>query len=316
MCTVHGGVVAIAIVAGIVLVRAGAVDPTRLWAAFQGVRPGALVLAVVGAMGVVGFQSLRWWAVTRPVIELRYRDAFAAILVGDFFNVVLPARAGDALRVDDLSRRAGASRATLLGTELVDFVLDKAGWLPAFAILLVTGTPSTWLYRAALLMAGAVAVAVAAGTAARRAGGFPGLAPAWVAPLRAGLTANSPKRLALVALTLAACPWLWEAVVVSRFAGESGLHLGLLQAFAVLTAFNIATVVPMPGNVGAHEAASSAALVSFGVPFERAVAVALAYHATQIVTYVVVGGLLFLLRGLAGSQRSTAARTVRAAEVR
>jgi len=78
------------------------------------------------------------------------------MMVGFFFNVVLPARGGDLLRVQYLGKRTGVSRAKLLGTEIVDFWSDKWGWVAAFPILCLFGTPPSWLFRALLLIGGIV----------------------------------------------------------------------------------------------------------------------------------------------------------------
>ena len=89
--------------------------------------PGPLVFAVLGGFVLLGLQSLRWWTVMRPVLPgLRYLQAYKAMLVGFFFNALLPMRGGDLLRVQYLGRRTGVSRAKLLGTEVVDFFSDKS----------------------------------------------------------------------------------------------------------------------------------------------------------------------------------------------
>lgn len=286
------GVAAVAVA----LACTGKLDGAALSRALRATAPSAIAFGVTGAIGVVALQSLRWWLIMRPLLGIRYGHALASVWVGGFFNVVLPARAGDAIRVDDLSRRGNVSRAALVGTQLIDFILDKAGWLPAFALLLLSERPPAWMYRAcgasALIVVLAVAAAFLARGALTRARGREG----WTGNLANGLTASSGRRLAFVGLTAAASPWLWESFIVWGFVRIDGLHLGALQAFIVLTAFNVAGIVPMPGNVGVHEAASSAVLVSFGVPIEHALAVAVSYHATQLVTLVVGGGVFFLSR--------------------
>ncbi len=58
--------------------------------------PGPLLFAVAGGFVLMGFQSLRWWTVMRSVLPgLRYGHAYRAILVGFFFNSLLPMRGGD-----------------------------------------------------------------------------------------------------------------------------------------------------------------------------------------------------------------------------
>lgn len=254
-----------------------------------------LLLGAAGGSGVVALQALRWWVVTRPVVRVRYVEALEAFLAAGLVNAVVPGRAGDLLRVQVVSARTHASRATMLGIELIDFWIDKCGWLPAFAWLGLQGSTPAWMNRA-LVVAGALVVALLGGVVGLRR--VLGAAPAgdgWRGRFAAGLVASSPLRLAATTLTLAALPWLWEALATTRVAAAAGIGLRPLQAFVVLTAFNLASVVPVPGNLGAHEAASTAALVSFGVPVERAVAFALVYHASQLLPYA-LGGAIGLLR--------------------
>lgn len=278
-----------------VLVRLRALDWARLTTAFRALGPEPLLLGVVGGFGVVALQALRWWVVTRPVLHVRYREAYGALLVGGLLNAVLPARAGDLLRVQYLAERTRASRATLYGTELIDFWTDKSGWLPAFVLLGLTGSPPSWMYRALAVMT-AIAASLFAGVLALRwrlRGAT--IADGWRGRFAAGLAASSPMRLAVTAVLLAALPWVWEAMAIRAVGATAGISLSPLSAFVLLTAFNLAMVVPVPAGLGVHEVASSAALVSFGVPLESALAFAIVYHASQLLPYAVGG--VFALRG-------------------
>jgi len=268
----------------------------EIWLDLRRIGPAPALVGIASGLGVVALQAARWWFISSAVLRIRYRDALAAILVGAFFNVLLPARAGDALRVDDLSRRVGVSRATLFGTELIDFVTDKAGWLPAFLLLLGTGKPPSWLSRVVLVLLVLLAMFALLAFALRGSVRALSARATWLGRLATGILANRPWRLALAAFVVAAAPWLFEAFALRAVAAIAAIPLSPLQAFAVLTAFNVATVVPTPGGLGPNEAASTAALLSLGVPSDRALMFAVMYHATQLVPALVVGGLLLLQR--------------------
>jgi uncharacterized membrane protein YbhN (UPF0104 family) len=76
-----------------------------------------------------------------------------------------------------------------------------------------------------------------------------------------------------------------------------GLDLTPMQAFAALTAFNVATAVPSPGNAGSFEAGGTLALIAFGIPKETALAFIFLYHLTQVVPGFVGGVLVLALEG-------------------
>jgi glycosyltransferase 2 family protein len=254
-----------------------------------------LLVAAGGALVLMALQSLRWWIVMRPLLNLSYGQAFRAMMVGFFFNVLLPARGGDLLRVQYLGKRTGISRAKLLGTEIVDFWSDKWGWVAAFPILCLFGTPPSWLFRALLLIGSlVVGVGVLLGL---MASGLLRRGPVWLTNLRDGFAANRWKRLLLVETLIAPLPWLWETFVIAIAGHALGLELTPMQAFAALTAFNVATAVPSPGNAGSFEAGGTLALTAFGIPKETALAFIFVYHLTQVVPGFVGGILVLVLEG-------------------
>jgi uncharacterized membrane protein YbhN (UPF0104 family) len=263
----------------------------------HGVVAGPLAVAAAGALVLMGLQALRWWIVMRPVVPLAYLQAARAIAVGFFCNVLLPARGGDLLRVQYLGRRTGISRAKLLGTEIVDFWSDKWGWVASFPVVCLLGHPPPWLVRALLLMSAAI-LGVGIVLAVLASGLWRGSrAPRWLHNLRDGFAANRWKRLLLVETLVAPLPWLWETFLIAVAGHALGLTLSPMQAFAALTAFNIATAVPSPGNAGSFEAGGTLALAAFGIDKETALAFIFLYHLTQVVPGFAAGGLVLLLEG-------------------
>jgi glycosyltransferase 2 family protein len=256
-----------------------------------------LVFAAAGGFILMALQALRWWVVMRPLLTLTYGQAYRALLVGFAFNVVVPARGGDLLRVQYLGKRTGVSRAKLLGTEIVDFWSDKWGWVAAFPAACLLGAPPAWLFRALLLLGGLV-VGGGAFLAVLGSGLWRGSrAPAFFTNFRDGFAVNHWKRLLAVETLIAPLPWLWETFVIAMAGHALGLHLTAMQAFAALTAFNVAMVVPSPGSAGSFEAGGALALAAFGVPKETALAFIFLYHLTQIVPGFLGGVLVLAMEG-------------------
>lgn len=288
------GLVAGLLAAGAVVAYLG-ISQKELLASLHDVVPQPLLFAAAGGLLLMALQSLRWWIVMRPLLNLSYGQSYRAMMVGFFFNVLLPARGGDLLRVQYLGRRTGISRAKLLGTEIVDFWSDKWGWVAAFPVLCLFGTPPSWLFRALLLIGGVV---VGVGVLlALMASGLLRQGPQWLTNLRDGFAVNHWKRLLVVETLVAPLPWLWETMVIMVAGRALGLELTPMQAFAALTAFNVATAVPSPGNAGSFEAGGTLALIAFGIPKETALAFIFIYHLTQVVPGFVGGVLVLVTEG-------------------
>ena len=270
----------------------------------RGAPVGVIAGCVASAFAVLALQALRWHLVMAPVLGLKYGQAYRALVVGVMLNALLPARGGDLLRVQYLGRATGTSRATILGTEVVDRWLDWWGWLPIVLVLGVASDVPRWVFTAfamfgAALVASGVVMVVAArrSRAARQTSLADSRASSRVASrmarafrgFRTGVDAFASRRTMAIALGVAPLPWVWETGVLALAGRAFDVHLSLPQAFSVLVGFNAATVVPSPGAVGPVEAGGTAALAFLGVDHSRALAFMIVYHATQLVPAVVAG---------------------------
>jgi uncharacterized protein (TIRG00374 family) len=261
------------------------------------VSPWALLLCVASSYVILGLQSLRWHAVMRPVLGLRYAQAYRAQIVGTMFNAILPARGGDLLRVQYLGRRTGKSRAVIFGTEIVDRWLDWWGWIPAFVVMLAFAHPPSWMFKVLSIFGGSLSVWALAMVALTKHGYQPKpesrFARIYV-PLKRGLEAFRAPRTWYIAFCIAPLPWLWETLVLTQVAPFFGIHLTVVSAFCVLVAFNLASVFSSPGAVGTVEAGGTAALVFFGVDQSRALAFMFIYHFAYLLP-AIAGGVFVLV---------------------
>ncbi len=274
------------------------VQPHQVARHVAGVSPWVIAFCVASSFVVLGLQALRWHLVMTPLLGLGYLDACRAQIVGFFFNGVLPARGGDLLRVQYLGRRTGRSRATILGTEIVDRWLDWWGWIPGLLVLCLVSRPPSWLYRAlAILVPVLVAwgVVMVLATRSRTATGRR-LGAIW-GSLQAGMGAFRSRRTLAIAFLVAPLPWLWEAIVLALAARGFGIDLSLVMAFSVLIGFNLAMIVPSPGAIGTVEVGGTAALLFFGVDQSRALAFMFVYHFTQLLPGIAGGAAVLVAQG-------------------
>ena len=275
------------------------VRPGEVLSRAAGTPPWAIAGCAFSGYVVLALQTLRWHQVMRPLLGLGYGEAFRAQTIGGMLNAILPARVGDLLRAQYLGHITGKSRATVLGTEVVDRWLDWWGWVPVVGVLAMTSRLPAWMhvavavFGAALLASGVAMVLLRRRPSARIATSrFAEIA----ASFRAGIDSFASRRTLVLALAVAPLPWLWEAGVLAITSRAFDVHLTFPMAFCVLVGFNAATVIPSPGGIGALETGGAAVLALFGVNHVNALAFLFVYHFTQLVPLIVGGAMLLALR--------------------
>lgn len=273
-------------------------------------------LAVLAA--AIFLRALRWRFLfrreTRPPLGATTR----ALLIGYFFNNILPVRAGEALRVVALHEEAGTSRAEALGTAVTERVYD----ILALLVLLFVATPwlpeVTWLRRVAVLaLVFAVAVAVAIGVlrrwqerplrfALRPLALLPGVSAERTERAAAnvvqGLAAVHRARVALpaFALTIVAILVMTCSFWLVTLAFDLGVGFG--AGLLVMVTTNLAMVIPSsPAAVGVFEAATLVALNAYGIGDSRGLSYAVVLHGVNFFPFVAAG--FFLLKRQGGGLR-------------
>lgn len=220
----------------------------------------AIYLAGCALRGERWFELLRYNG-ARP----RRGDAYGLIAVANAGNNILPARAGDALRVVLVTPRAATDARTAIGTIVAERVLD-VGVLLALFVVLAYGVlggidlPSGGrIVVAALLVAGLLAVAGAAAWLLHRRGHLR-RAIAFLAPMaEATRRLRSNHGLRLLAITVGI--WALEWVAWWLTASAAGLDLAPLEVGYLLGLASVCVLVPSgPGFVGTLDAA-----IAFGV---------------------------------------------------
>jgi len=124
---------------------------------------------------------------------------------------------------------------------------------------------------------------------------------ALVTQVRQGLGATAQPRALAWSLSASLAAWALEVKVASFSLRAVGLPLPLGPTLLVLLAVNIALAIPVatPANIGPLEIGATLALVEMGVPKERAVAFAVAYHLLQIVPIAIIGLVIFVRGAMA-----------------
>ncbi len=239
----------------------------------------------------------------------------SATILGQFFNNVLPARAGEAARVIALNRSARASRAEIVATVVVERVYDVLALLVILFVLLPWLPHVTWVHAAAIL-----AIVLVAGTAAavlvlarfgerpfrfllRPLARLPFLSLERTEGAAAGLVRGAASLRqpwpAVVALVLTSLSW--ALLALSIWVLMLGFDLGLspLAGALVSVAVGLSLILPSsPAAVGVFETAALVALKAYGIPKSDALSYALVLHAVNFFPYVAAGAVVLQAHAL------------------
>jgi uncharacterized protein (TIRG00374 family) len=249
-------------------------------------------------------RALRWQRLLRPIARVRYSSMLGYLLVGYLANNVLPARLGELVRSHYLGDREGISRASALGTVVVERVVDLVAVVgiasAALLVLSVRGVVAGAVLVGAGV-AGLLLVVLALGIVAHRLPGADrvrGAVERWpqvremAGKLQGGLAvAGRPATLA-EALVASAAAWT-VAILAWAAVGQSiGLELSIGQAALIASGVALASAVPAgPSNLGTFEFAAVEIGKAIGVPAASAFALALIVHATILVVTSIGGGV-------------------------
>jgi uncharacterized protein (TIRG00374 family) len=263
--------------------------------------PSVALLAVA-----LPLRALRWQLLFASETRPPFRPVLSAMILGQFFNNVLPARAGEAARVIALNQNAGASRAEAVATVAVERLYDVLALLVMLFVSLPWLPHVTWVHAAAILaiilVAGALAAVVLLVLFRERPFRILLRPLAWLpfmsierteqaalSLVRGSVSLRDPG-LAAVAAVLTFGSWVLYAL--SAWLLMLGFHLGLspLAGSLVIIAIGLSLILPSsPAAIGVFEAATLVALKAYGIPKSDALSYALVLHAVNFFPYVAAG---------------------------
>lgn len=241
-------------------------------------------------------------------------EVFFVQLGGHVASHLLPARAGEALRVVHLHRRCGYPALALIAAQAVEKVFDvlsMATLALAAIVLLPPGLPATLrasLYGVAGLgalslllpvVAGRLRVPIARSAAERHSlmgEGWRGRVVAGLGSLLGALGSLRSPRLWAAAYGWALVADAMDVLMVGVCLRALGIEgQGPAEWLVILVALGVLTAVPLtPGQVGVVEAGAALVLAALGIPRDAGLAFGLLYHATHSLSVVIPGALWLL----------------------
>ena len=267
--------------------------------------------ALLGAIALYGFNTLvrseRWHRLLLDDGAQPARaDSYALTTIGYAVNNVLPARAGDAVRVVVMAPRAAASRRTVLGTIVAERLLDVGVILVLFlvvgyAVLGEVGAGSVeWIALATVAVIAGLAVAIVLVRRNQRIHDF-------VAPMLSSTARLLSRRGALlVAMTFGV--WIIEAMTWILVGSSVGFGMSFLEGLYLVALASVFALIPSgPGYAGTQDAATVIGIKAIGGTGATAVSYLVMLRFALVVPITAVGFLLLVTR-YGGLARARAAR--------
>jgi hypothetical protein len=120
-------------------------DVSQLLIHFQKVNLLYILAVFVLFTYSVQVRAKRWQALLKPLIEIPVSPLFSSTMIGYFGNNVLPFRLGELLRGYSLSKECPLKVSSIMGTIILDRVLDFAGLLIFSTLFLFSYPMELWL---------------------------------------------------------------------------------------------------------------------------------------------------------------------------
>jgi len=260
---------------------------------------------LAGAVGLYAVATLvraeRWHAILALIgVHARRVDCYGLSTVGYMGNNVLPARAGEALRVVLLDARTGAGKRRVLGTIVAERLLDVVALAVIFVLtvyLVLEGDvlPTDEPLLIAGLCFAVLALLVSVLYVVHRRGGLQRVRE-WLLPL-AGAPRALASRAGLVLLAVTFGIWLLEGGVYLAVARAVDLDISASGALYLVALTNFVAALPAaPGSIGTFDAAVAFGAKALGASGSAAVTYLLLLRFVLYVPITVVGLVVLVTR--------------------
>jgi len=269
--------------------------------------PAWIAVMLVTTTVDIGARGARWRTLLAPIAPLRYRRVLGYTYIGYLANNVLPARLGELYRSHALGEGEGVSRTTVLGTVVVERVVDTVMVVAIAALAVLVLSVRGVMSSAVLLGLAFVSLAVIAlglGIAAHRLPGADRVA-AIIARrprllelarrLRDGLAVAGRPRTLAAAIVFSAIAWAASTGTFLAAGQAVGVELSVAQAALLCSGVALVSIVPSgPGYVGTFELTVVGIADGFGIPRDSAFALGLLVH-VMILATTTIGGIAAML---------------------
>jgi uncharacterized membrane protein YbhN (UPF0104 family) len=264
---------------------------------------GSELAALVGAIALYALatvvRSERWQRLLVDEGAAPHRvDTYALTCVGYMGNNVLPARAGDAIRMVLMAPRAHTSKRTVIGTLLAERLLDVAVLVAIFVIVgygLLGEVGGDKVEIIVLVLAGLAIAALVGYLGVRRNERM----MAFLAPIASATLGLRRAHHGLLLLGLTVVIWAIEAGVWMSAGAAVGFGMDPIEGLYIVALASVFSLVPSgPAYAGTQDAAAILGIKALGGTGAQAVAYIVMLRFIIVVPITIVG--LVLLAGRYG----------------
>ena len=262
----------------------------------------------------LAFRALRWQRLLDPIASVRYPPMLGYLLIGYLANNILPARLGELVRSHYLGDREGISRASALGTVVVERVVDLVAVVViatvALLILSVRGVVGNAVLVGAAVT-GLFLIVLAIGIVAHRlpgldrirtfVEGYPRVRDL-ARSLQDGLSVAARPRTVGEAIVASGASWTMAILAYAAIGQAIGIQLSMGQAALIASGVALVSAVPAgPSNLGTFELAAQELGKAVGIEQSSALALGVLVHLTILVVTSIGGAIAFVRLGWRGS---------------
>jgi glycosyltransferase 2 family protein len=297
------------------------IDIKKSLAVIRNIDPWLTALMIVTYLAGFVIRGIRWKAMLRNVTDLSFRTSIKAIILGYAGNNVLPARGGELVRMEFISRQAHLSRVASLTSIMAERLFDGVAILTLFAVALIASginfvaipwLKNTLIYGGLLFFGGVIVLMIISShlAAIRK------LLSRWLANSKhlpkllsilnriddALKFVSSGKRLWLI-IVLSLSTWLIEGLVFKFGLMNLGLNASWPIAYFTMAVVNLGLLVPSsPAFIGVFHGMCILAVGMFAISPENGLSLGILVHAVMVVPITLIGAGILMKQSFAPSK--------------
>ena len=292
------------------------VDVDRIGSLLLSADPSWILLGLSFLGTAYTFRIIRWWLMLRSIApELSLTSCAGPFLCSIALNNLLPFRAGDIMRVVGFCRQLTLPASSVLGSLVLERLLDLAAILVVFFATFPSVSPegfpsemlvtARWLAAVCIGLIGLVIVIPErcaslarsiAGIIQRYRWDRLGCLARWISDFLSSIALMRARQQIVPLVLLSLGAWCMEGAVFATVA--NALHIGepgIAPWFALSTG-TLGTLLPStPGYVGTFDYLTMLGFMAYGVPKSPAAACALLIHVVLWVPQTIVGMVWLLV---------------------